>query len=119
MTIKKMQDKAFANALKHGFHHKGQNIGEMLMLIVSELGEALEADRRPADTPPSSRFAGYGGSNEVAYTIHCSSSGIHLLELLRTRGRRGLILDHSTLRCEAVGGVYTWRKLWNLTRTRF
>lgn len=46
MTIKKMQDKAFANALKHGFHHKGQNIGEMLMLIVSELGEALEADRK-------------------------------------------------------------------------
>jgi NTP pyrophosphatase (non-canonical NTP hydrolase) len=46
MTIKKMQDKAFANALKHGFHHKGQNIGEMLMLIVSELGEALESDRK-------------------------------------------------------------------------
>ncbi len=45
MTIKKLQDKAFSNALKHGFHHKGQNIGELLMLIVSELAEALEADR--------------------------------------------------------------------------
>jgi len=46
MTIKKLQDTAFANALKHGFHHKNQNIGEMLMLIVSELSEALEADRK-------------------------------------------------------------------------
>lgn len=45
MTIKKLQDKAFSNALKHGFHHKDQNIGELLMLIVSELSEALEADR--------------------------------------------------------------------------
>lgn len=45
MTIKKAQDKAFANSLKHGFHHKGQNIGEQLMLIVSELSEALEAYR--------------------------------------------------------------------------
>ena len=49
MTIKKekLQDTAFANALKHGFHHqKNQNIGELLMLIVSELSEALEADRK-------------------------------------------------------------------------
>ena len=46
MTIKKLQDKAFANALKHGFHHKGQNIGELLMLIVSELAEALVAIRQ-------------------------------------------------------------------------
>lgn len=45
MTIKKLQDKAFSNALKHGFHHKDQNIAELLMLIVSELSEALEADR--------------------------------------------------------------------------
>jgi|GEM_PF-1356574 len=46
MTIKKMQDTAFGNALWHGFHHKDQNVGEMLMLIVSELSEALEADRK-------------------------------------------------------------------------
>ena len=46
MTIKKLQDTAFANAIRHGFHHKNQNIGELLMLIVSELSEALEADRK-------------------------------------------------------------------------
>jgi NTP pyrophosphatase (non-canonical NTP hydrolase) len=46
MTIKELQDKAFGNALLHGFHHKGQNLGEQLMLIVSEISEALEADRR-------------------------------------------------------------------------
>ena len=45
MTIKELQNKAFSNALQHGFHHKEQSLGELLCLIHSELSEALEADR--------------------------------------------------------------------------
>ena len=45
MTITELKDRAYANATEHGFHHENQNIAEMLMLIVSELSEALEADR--------------------------------------------------------------------------
>ncbi len=45
MTIKELQNKAFGNALRHGFHHKDQNLGEQLCLIHSEVSEALEADR--------------------------------------------------------------------------
>ena len=37
--------KAFENAKDKGFHESDPNIGEKLMLIVSELSEALEADR--------------------------------------------------------------------------
>jgi NTP pyrophosphatase (non-canonical NTP hydrolase) len=45
VTIRELQNKAFGNALQHGFHHKEQSLGELLCLIHSELSEALEADR--------------------------------------------------------------------------
>lgn len=40
--IKRAHDTAKAK----GFYERGQNVGERLMLIVSELGEALEAHRK-------------------------------------------------------------------------
>ncbi len=46
MTITELRDRAFENAKNHGFHQDNQNVGEMLMLVVSELSEALEADRK-------------------------------------------------------------------------
>jgi NTP pyrophosphatase (non-canonical NTP hydrolase) len=45
MNLNEIRDKAFACAEKHGFHEKPVNFGERLMLVVSELAEALEADR--------------------------------------------------------------------------
>jgi NTP pyrophosphatase (non-canonical NTP hydrolase) len=44
MTLNELRDEAFAYAEKQGFHER-KNFGEKLMLIVSELSEALEADR--------------------------------------------------------------------------
>jgi NTP pyrophosphatase (non-canonical NTP hydrolase) len=44
MRLNEVRDKAFDYAKKQGFHKK-INIGEKLMLIVSELSEAMEADR--------------------------------------------------------------------------
>lgn len=35
-----------ADNVRKGFWNKPRNVGEMLMLCVSELGEALEADRK-------------------------------------------------------------------------
>ena len=45
MRLNELRDKAFAYAEKQGFHEKPKNLGELLMLVVSELSEALEADR--------------------------------------------------------------------------
>jgi len=45
MTLNKLRDEMFAYAEKQGFHETPFNFGESLMLIVSELSEALEADR--------------------------------------------------------------------------
>lgn len=45
MTITELVTKAHENAKRKGFYDQEKNIGEALMLIVSELSEALEADR--------------------------------------------------------------------------
>jgi NTP pyrophosphatase (non-canonical NTP hydrolase) len=46
--LNKLRDKVVEYAVRQGFHngnHRTVNLGERLMLIVSELSEALEADR--------------------------------------------------------------------------
>jgi NTP pyrophosphatase (non-canonical NTP hydrolase) len=48
MQISDLIKRAHDASIKKGFYPEGEkrNIGEILMLIVSELGEALEADRK-------------------------------------------------------------------------
>ena len=46
MTINELVKKSFKNAKEKGFHEKEKEIGTLLMLIVSELGEALETHRK-------------------------------------------------------------------------
>jgi len=43
-SLNEWRDAIWENAEKKGFHERN-NFGEKLMLVVSELGEALEADR--------------------------------------------------------------------------
>lgn len=38
--------RAYDNAVKHGFHEKMLTVKHMMMLVLSEIGEAVEADRR-------------------------------------------------------------------------
>jgi hypothetical protein len=44
-SLNELRDRAFAYAKKQGFHERPMNLGERLMLVVSELSEAMEADR--------------------------------------------------------------------------
>lgn len=46
LDIKATMQAIFANNKEKGFWDKERNKGEMLMLVVSELSEALEADRK-------------------------------------------------------------------------
>lgn len=51
--IGQLASDAYQNSVDHGFHEGPQNIGEKLMLIVSELGEALEAHRTGEGITPN------------------------------------------------------------------
>ena len=59
--IRDLQKKVHLNAKHKGFYDKlPMNTGEQLMLVTSELGEALEADR-------NRRFADWNGFDEVVF----------------------------------------------------
>lgn len=46
INLNEIAIKAYENARAKGFYDREQNIGERMMLVVSELGEALEAHRK-------------------------------------------------------------------------
>lgn len=46
MDINEISKQIHENAKEKGFWDKERNLGEMLMLIVSEVSEAMEADRK-------------------------------------------------------------------------
>ncbi len=46
MDIKKIAEEIHRVSTVKGFYDTERNFGELLMLVVSELGEALEADRK-------------------------------------------------------------------------
>jgi transcriptional regulator with XRE-family HTH domain len=66
-----LRDEAFAYAEKQGFHKRSMNLGEHLMLAVSELGEALEADREGKWAPKD-----LAGENEHGKTVTTKLSDI-------------------------------------------
>ena len=47
MTIDELVQKSYEAAREKGFHDEPPNVGEKLMLVVSELAEALEEARSP------------------------------------------------------------------------
>lgn len=64
---------AHDNAKDKGFYPKGvkKNLGEILMLTVSELGEALEADRkgRHAKTGDLDQYLWHGNDEQFKATV--------------------------------------------------
>jgi NTP pyrophosphatase (non-canonical NTP hydrolase) len=56
MDINVISRQIHENARAKGFWDKERNVGEMLMLIVSEVSEAMEADRENKFYDPSSRY---------------------------------------------------------------
>lgn len=47
MTINELCKEAYNNAKEAGWHDEPREVGTLLMLVVSELAEAMEADRKP------------------------------------------------------------------------
>lgn len=50
MDINSLIDRAHKNALDHGFYECDFNLARSIMLIVSEIGEAMDADRKDEHT---------------------------------------------------------------------
>ena len=46
MNLNELRDKAYRNAVTHGFHDEELSNEHCLCLVISELMEAVEADRK-------------------------------------------------------------------------
>jgi NTP pyrophosphatase (non-canonical NTP hydrolase) len=44
-SLNDLRDEVYANAKAHGFHDVGRTVGDALMLVTTEVGEAYEAFR--------------------------------------------------------------------------
>lgn len=67
--IKELQNSIHANAIRKGFWEEPVNIGEKLMLIVSEISEALEAHRKGRHCNPVD-VAWFLSTTDESHAIH-------------------------------------------------
>lgn len=101
MNLKELGYKIHSNAKSKGFWNKERNTGEMLMLIVSEISEALEADRKGRsadwtyDDPPIINAHNYDdeGFNELferevkdTFEDELADAVIRIIDLSYSRG---------------------------------
>lgn len=62
MEISRLQSQVHQTALEHGWWEQPRSVGEVLMLMVTELSEAMEAYR--SGNPPSSKITGFSQMEE-------------------------------------------------------
>lgn len=112
--MKKIDFNSFAkqihkNAKAKGFYDKPRNIGELFMLIVSEMGEAVEAHRK-GRTANLQRFEEqYMGRREVFATLFTSEIKDTLQDEIADVVIR--LLDY----CASIGEEISDTKIANLT----
>lgn len=79
MELKHYIEQSHKTAREKGFWDKDRNIGELLMLITSELGEALEAHRKGRRANPVVSLDAIGGwvnddDFKQSYELHLKGS---------------------------------------------
>jgi len=62
MEISQMQEEVHRTAIEHGWWEKPRPVGEVLMLMVTELAEAMEAYR--SGNPESEKILGFSQMEE-------------------------------------------------------
>jgi NTP pyrophosphatase (non-canonical NTP hydrolase) len=86
MNVREMQELVHRGAVEHGFWDTDRNRSEMMMLIVSEIGEACEALRH--GDPPSDHIPRHSGvAEEMADAVirildYCGGTGIDLEQVI-------------------------------------
>jgi len=83
MSVRRLQEEAHRIAVEHGWWDEPRSAGEALMLVVTELAEAMEALR--VDPKPSEAIPGFSAvEEELADAV---------IRILDFAGGRGLDLE--------------------------
>jgi NTP pyrophosphatase (non-canonical NTP hydrolase) len=83
MDISEVQDRVHKTAVQHGWWDESRPVGEVLMLMVTELAEAMEAYRE--GDPESRKIQGYSRLEEELADV--------LIRLLDFAGGQGLDIE--------------------------
>jgi len=81
MELREMQTRVHRTAVDHGWWDSPRSTGEVLMLVVTELAEAMEAYR--AGNPESEQISGFSKLEE-----ELADAVIRLLDFAEERGLR-------------------------------
>jgi len=87
MTITEIQNEVHRIAVKHGWWDSPRSIGEVLMLMVTELAEAMEAYR--GGNPKSDKIQGFSRMEEELADV--------IIRLLDFAGKQGLDIEGAVL----------------------
>ncbi len=96
MRISEIQEKVHRTAVEHGWWEESRPVGEVLMLMVTELAEAMEAYRE--GNPESDKIPGYSKLEEELADV--------VIRLLDFAGGAGLDIE----------GAVTAKMAYNETR---
>lgn len=87
MRISEIQEKVHKTAVAHGWWDGPRSVGEVLMLMVTEIAEAMEAYR--AGNPESDKIPGYSKLEEELADV--------IIRLLDFAGGEGLDIDGAVM----------------------
>jgi len=87
VTITEIQNRVHRIALDHGWWDAPRSIGEVLMLLVTELAEAMEAYRE--GNPESDKIRGFSRMEEELADV--------IIRLLDLAGKEGLNIEAAVL----------------------
>ena len=83
MTITEIQERVHRTAVEHGWWDSPRSIGEVLMLLVTELSEAMEAYRE--GNPESEKIKGFSCMEEELADV--------IIRLLDLAGKEGFDIE--------------------------
>lgn len=115
MNLNKLRDKAYQCAVDHGWHEKNLSDEHFLCLVISELMEAVEADRKEshADTEAFNKYYDCVSFKEnferqIKGTVEeeLADSCIRLLDLAGLRSVDLGEVDFNELKCSE--GFFNW-----------
>lgn len=116
----KLRDRAYQNACNHGFHDKEYSDEHWLMLILTEIGEAVNADRKDkyADIEEfnkTTKITDFGFMRTFEKCIKdsvCDELADVVIRCLDFAGLKKIDIDQEEEKCKDDGSSFTDKMYW-------
>ena len=115
-----LRDRAYDNACKHGFHDKEYSDEHWLMLIITEIGEAVNADRKGKhanveEFNKTTKITDFGFMRTFEKCIKdsvCDELADVVIRCLDFAGLKKIDIDQEEEKCKDDGYSFTDKMYW-------